>query len=170
MSRMSEPQAASPLRDDPADPAATGAPGGEPPVLLVADDNVGDALLLELACADAGLAVRIVQVRDGAQAWALLQAAERAPLCPYALAMIDLNLPVVDGLELLARMRATQVLAHLPTIIYTTSTSPADQARALRLQPSAYVVKPPDYRGLALVVVQLRALLAAGGAGARPPA
>jgi CheY-like chemotaxis protein len=145
-------------------PASPDAPGDEhatqPPTLLVADDNQGDALLLELACADAGLKVSIVHVRDGERAWTMLQEAARATTCPYALAVVDLNLRLLDGLELLARMRGEAALARLPTILFTSSTSPDDQARALRLRPSAYLVKPADYRGLATVVATVRALLA----------
>jgi CheY-like chemotaxis protein len=145
----------------PASPDARGcASARPPPALLVADDNQGDALLLELACADAGLAVRIIHVGDGERAWALLQEAARAPTFPYALAVLDLNLRLLDGLELLARMRGEAALAQLPTILFTSSTSPDDQARALRLRPSAYLVKPADYRGLSTVVATVRALLA----------
>ena len=142
----------------PGDPAL--AHPGQPPTLLVADDNQGDALLLELACADAGLTVRIVHAADGERAWVLLQEAARAPQCPFALVVLDLNLRLVDGLQLLARMRGEAALAALPTILFTSSTSPDDQARALLLRPSAYLVKPADYHGLASVVATVRALLA----------
>lgn len=142
----------------PGDPGC--AQPGQPPTLLVADDNQGDALLLELACVDAGLTVRIVHAGDGERAWVLLQEAARAPACPYALVVLDLNLRLLDGLELLTRMRRDAALARLPTILFTSSTSPEDQTRALRLRPSAYLVKPADYHGLATVVATVRALLA----------
>jgi CheY-like chemotaxis protein len=144
----------------PASPHHPASRQGPLPTLLVADDNQGDALLLELACADAGLQVAIVHVRDGERAWAMLQQAARAENCPYALAVVDLNLPLMDGVELLARMRGEAALERLPTIIFTSSTSPDDRARALRQRPSAYLVKPADYHGLAAVVATVRTLLA----------
>jgi CheY-like chemotaxis protein len=129
------------------------------PTLFLADDNPGDAVLLELAFADAAREVEIIHARDGRRAWEMLRQAAATTPFPYNLIVLDLNLPVLTGLELLDRMRGEPALAGVPTVFFTSSTNPADRHRAMLKNPDAYLIKPADYRGLGAVVEALSGYL-----------
>jgi CheY-like chemotaxis protein len=129
------------------------------PRLFLIDDNQGDGMLLDLAFTDAGRPVDITQARDGGTGLELLREAVRTLPFPYRLIVIDLNLPRIDGLELLARLHGWPELAGVPIVILTSSTNPTDRLRGLERNPGAFLIKPDDYRGLAGVVNQLSAYL-----------
>lgn len=108
-------------------------PNRTPLNLLLAEDNLPDALLLQDAVKGEGLAVRFYVVVDGEKAIDFFTKAEEDPAapCPHAL-LLDLNLPRVDGLEVLRRLRAGQRFKDLPVLIVTSSDSPADRNEAAR--------------------------------------
>jgi len=125
------------------------------PKLFLADDNPLDGMLLNMGFAEAGRAVEIVQARDGAHATCLLQEAVLEVPFPFGLIVIDLNMPKVDGLELLTRLRGWPQLTGVPIVILTSSTSPADRQRSLLCNPTAFLIKADDFGGLASVVGKL---------------
>jgi two-component system response regulator len=59
--------------------------------------------------------------------------------------LLDLNLPRMDGYEVLAAIRADQALTHLPVVVLTTSTADEDVMASYRLHASAFMSKPSDY-------------------------
>lgn len=117
-----------------------------PPVILLAEDNDADALLARAALADLGANVDLRRVENGSQCMAYLK---REP--PYAgaprpdLVLLDLNLPLVDGLHVLAQVAGDPQLSALPVVILTTSHHQRDVSAAYRLRCNAYVVKPLDF-------------------------
>jgi CheY-like chemotaxis protein len=125
------------------------------PKLLLADDSRGDGILIHLAFADARLEIEIIQAWDGGQAFELIQAARACQPFPYQLIVIDLNLPKINGLELLDRLQGLPELVGVPTMILTSSTNPSDRLRGLRRNPTAFLTKPDDYRGLSGVVAAM---------------
>ena len=90
---------------------------------------------------------RIVVVRDGAEALDYLlrrdEFAERAEGNP-AVTLLDLKLPKVDGLEVLAVIRKTDKLKSMPVVMLTSSKEEQDLIRSYELGVNAYVVKPVD--------------------------
>ena len=109
------------------------------------EDNLPDALIVREVVADQRLAFDIHHVSDGAQAVEFLSRAERDPLAPGAdLVLLDLNLPKMDGFEVLRHIRASGKHAHVPVIIVTSSDSPQDKQKAADMA-SGYFRKPTDY-------------------------
>jgi two-component system response regulator len=110
------------------------------------EDNPQDVTLTLRAFAKNGLANEVVVVTDGAQAIDFLLArgsyAERT--LPQ-LVMLDLNLPKLDGLEVLAALRADPRTRLLPVVILTSSVEDADRLRGYELGANSYVQKPVDF-------------------------
>ncbi|HLO93713.1 MAG TPA: winged helix-turn-helix domain-containing protein [Burkholderiaceae bacterium] len=114
--------------------------------ILLAEDDVllGDGLRAGLR----QLGFQVDWVRDGAAAERELRAE------PYAAAVLDLGLPQLDGLDVLARVRAAGV--RLPVLVLTARDAVPDRIRGLDLGADDYVVKPIDLHELA---ARLRALV-----------
>ncbi|MFI7237171.1 response regulator [Streptomyces cyaneofuscatus] len=107
-------------------------------VLLVEDDPA-DALLIEEALVDRGMARTIDQVTDGVAALQYLRdpARERPDLI-----VLDLNMPRMNGRELLAVLKEDDALSNIPVVVLTTSAAPDDVEDAYRRHANAYVTKP----------------------------
>jgi two-component system chemotaxis response regulator CheY len=86
-----------------------------------------------------------------------LEALQRAP-CD--LAIVDINMPLMDGLTLIRKIRAEAAMRELPIIIVTTEEDDGDQEKAFDAGANAYMVKPTDPADL---VEQARLLLGAAG-------
>lgn len=118
------------------------------PILLV-EDNPNDLELTLLALERSQLANDVVVARDGAEALDYLHArgahASRVPGNP-AVVLLDLKLPKIDGLEVLAEIRATAALKSLPVVMLTSSREETDLLRSYELGVNAYVVKPVEFR------------------------
>jgi CheY-like chemotaxis protein len=139
------------------------------PRLFLADDNRGDGLLLDLAFTDAGYGVDIVQAYTGMEAFTLLTASSMQRPFPFSLVVIDLNMPMLGGLELLGRLGDLRSRLSLPMVIMTSSTDPCDRLRGLQQHPTAFLNKPDTYRDMAAVVRTLAGYLFPAGFTPRRP-
>ena len=100
---------------------------------------------------------------DGERAIEFIAAAERDPNapCPHVL-LLDLNLPKIDGLEVLRRIRASGKCRNLPVLIVTSSDSPADRSMAKQLG-AGYFRKPVTYEEFVKIGNVLKEFLHASG-------
>ena len=121
------------------------------PILLV-EDNPQDEKLTLRALAKVNLANRVLVVRDGQEALDYLMAAE-AEL--PAVVLLDLNLPRVGGLEVLARMRAEPRTRLLPVVILTSSDDERDRLATYRSGANSFVTKPVDFPAFVEAVSRL---------------
>ncbi|MEA2699333.1 MAG: hypothetical protein QOI66_3604 [Myxococcales bacterium] len=118
-------------------------------VLLLVEDNPSDEKLTIRAFQKSGVTNEIVVVRDGAEALDFLFASGKyegrdTRVLP-AVMLLDLNLPRIDGLEVLRRVRADDRTRCLPVVILTSSQEHEDIARGYSLGANAYVRKPVDF-------------------------
>lgn len=116
----------------------SGLPHTAPIEVLLVEDNASDVELTVRALQRAKLRNRVHVARDGAEALEFLQG--HVP----DLILLDLNLPKVDGREVLERVKQDQRLQHIPVIIVTSSQAEEDIAKSYRLNANAYVTKPID--------------------------
>ncbi|MDG4555758.1 MAG: response regulator [Candidatus Competibacter sp.] len=126
---------------------------GRPIDILLAEDNPADARLTCEALADGKVANRIHVVDDGIKAMAFLRRLppyQDAP-CPD-IVLLDLNMPRMDGREVLAEIKSDPLLKMLPVVVLTTSQAEEDILRAYQLQANCYVTKPVDLDQLIKVV------------------
>jgi chemotaxis family two-component system response regulator Rcp1 len=114
--------------------------------ILLAEDNDGDVFLVRRALEKRGLPHELVLAHNGEEAlvWLDLHAGNAAEGLPPDLILLDLNLPRVDGGQLLSHIRKTDSFAHTPVIVLTSSDSPKDRQMALELGANRYFRKPTD--------------------------
>ncbi len=111
--------------------------------VLLVEDNPGEARLTFETFRDANKAVRLHVVSDGVEAMAFLRregAHAEAPRPVFIL--LDLNLPKMDGREVLARIKADPALKTIPIAILTTSDAESDVRKCYELQANCYLTKP----------------------------
>jgi len=127
------------------------------PILLV-EDNPNDLELTLIALERSQLANEVVIVRDGADALDYLHGrgayASREQGNP-AVVLLDLKLPKVDGLEVLADIRAHAQLKSMPVVMLTSSKEEQDLIRSYELGVNAYVVKPVDFAEFVRAIADL---------------
>jgi len=107
------------------------------------EDSPGDVRLTKEAFCEANGAIRLHVASDGMEAMAFLTrqgAHANAPRPDFIL--LDLNLPKMDGREVLAAIKSDENLKTIPTIILTTSDAEADISRSYQLQANCYLTKP----------------------------
>ena len=110
--------------------------------ILLVEDNDDDAELTLRALNKHKLATRIVRARDGIEARELLHG--ETSLRPD-LMLIDLNMPRLDGIGLLRKVRAQPTTRSLPIVILTSSNEDRDVIDGYRLGANSYVRKPVDF-------------------------
>jgi CheY-like chemotaxis protein len=124
-------------------------------VLLVEDDP-GDVLMTREAFQDYKLANQLHVVHDGADAMAFLRREGGYSGAPRPdLVLLDLNLPRMDGREVLQAIKSDPELASIPVVVLTTSEAEDDVLRSYSLHANAYVTKPVDFERFIEVVRQI---------------
>ena len=124
-------------------------------VLLVEDDPA-DVLLIEEAFADNKVRNRLHVVSDGVEALQFLRREGQYADAPQPdLVLLDLNLPRMDGREVLAAVKADERLRQIPVVVLTTSKAEEDVLRSYKLHANAYVTKPVDFDRFIEVVRQI---------------
>lgn len=122
---------------------------GEPLTILLVEDNPDHAELVMRNLEDSLVANRIIHVEDGEAALEYLfgrgDYADRTRFPRPDLALLDLRLPKIDGLEVLKEVKADPGLRPIPMVILTTSDAERDLAMAYEYHANSYVTKPVDF-------------------------
>lgn len=114
------------------------------PLVFIIDDNRSEIEFAELAFAESGVAVELVGFLSAEAALTRVRALNedaRAPL--PQLVLLDLNMPRVHGMEILAYLRGAPRWQHVPVVVLTTSNAPKEREQCLALGASDFLVKPP---------------------------
>jgi CheY-like chemotaxis protein len=131
-------------------------PHPEPVEILLVEDDPGDVLMTREALAESKVLNNLTVVSNGEEALRyLLQEGEHADAVRPDLVLLDLNLPRVDGREVLARVKADERLRTIPVVILTTSEAEEDVLRSYQLHANAYVTKPVDFDSFVDVIRQV---------------
>jgi len=111
--------------------------------VLLVEDSLGDVRLTQEVFREANSAIRMHVAYDGVEAMAFLRQEGVHKDAPRPdLILLDLNLPKMDGREVLARIKEDESLRLIPTVILTTSDSEADIVRSYEPQANSYLSKP----------------------------
>lgn len=124
-----------------------------PAEVLLVEDNLSDVILTQESLKMAKLLVNLHHVEDGVECLAFLRKEGRHADAPTPdLILLDLNMPKMDGREVLSELVRDEKLKHLPVVILTTSAGDADVLNMYQLRCSSYVVKPVDFEQFQHVV------------------
>ena len=128
-------------------------------LILLVEDNPDDEELTLRALKKNNIGNNLVVVRDGAEALDFLYCsgayADRDPRELPQVVLLDLKLPKVDGMEVLARIRAEQSTRFLPVVVLTSSREEQDLIKSYQLGANSYVRKPVDFTQFIEAVRQL---------------
>ena len=133
----------------------------ESTVLLMADDDPADCLLTEKALRRADITCPLYVVHDGAELLDYLKHegdyTDPAAAPRPSLILLDLNMPKVNGTEVLERLREEPELSRIPVVILTTSDEERDIATSYALGANAYMVKPSAFDDMVSVAEVVKA-------------
>ena len=117
-----------------------------PPLeVLVVDDDAGDVLMIEEALTENDVPSRLHVVSDGVEALTFLRREKQHVDAPRPqLILLDLNMPRMDGREVLAAIKSDDALRSIPVVVLTTSALDEDVLRSYELRANAFVTKPVD--------------------------
>jgi two-component system, response regulator len=124
-------------------------------VILLVEDTDNDAELTVMALRRANIANEIVRVEDGRQALDYLFTAARPNGPLPAVVILDINLPRLNGLEVLKAIRSDERTAWLPVVILTSSVEDRDRLAAYQHRANSYLQKPVHFNDFAAAVRQL---------------
>jgi len=120
----------------------------EPVTILLVEDDPGHALLIEKNLRRAGIANNIIKLDDGQKAVDYLfknGAYKRDDNPAPVLILLDLNLPVLDGYQVLKTIRGDDRTRSIPVVVLTTTDNPHEITRCYELGCNVYITKPVEY-------------------------
>jgi len=126
-------------------------------LVLVVEDDPGDVALITSALNDLSMPTTVYHVEDGADALAFLHRQDGYGDMPRPdLILLDLNMPRVDGRQVLAQIKADPQLMAIPVVVFTTSATPDDIIGSYTAHANAYVAKPLDLDEFERALTQIR--------------
>ena len=124
--------------------------------LLLIEDNMDDVELTFEALKESKTDLDIYHVSDGFAALRFLHQEDEYAEKPIPdLILLDLNLPVMDGREVLSTIREDQQLNHIPIIVLTTSSNDEDIRNAYKLNANCYIQKPLDFNQFSQIISKI---------------
>jgi len=109
--------------------------------ILLVEDNEGDIILTQEALRDGKIKNNIIIARDGVEALALLDSGESLP----DLILLDINLPILNGLEVLTAIKTDLRLKTIPVIMLSTSDEQNDILTSYNNYANCFITKPVDF-------------------------
>jgi two-component system, chemotaxis family, response regulator Rcp1 len=124
-----------------------------PAEILLAEDNDNDVELTRQGFKKCKLLLNLHHVRDGVECMAFLRKQGKYSGVPTPdLLLLDINMPRMDGREVLAEMVADEILNAMPVVVLTTSALDEEILRMYKLRCSSYIIKPVDFDQFLYVV------------------
>lgn len=124
--------------------------------ILLVEDNPDDVALTIRALKRNNLLNEVIVARDGAEAVDLLfGSAGAAPIAMPEVVLLDLNLPRINGLDVLRRIRGDARTKLLPVVVLTTSDEDRDKIESYSLGANSYIAKPVEFEQFSSAVKQL---------------
>ncbi|MFD2938319.1 response regulator [Spirosoma flavum] len=123
--------------------------------VLIIDDDEDDRFFMEQAFKTDSPSTQLYLAPDGQQALDLLGSTRPLP----DVILLDLNMPGLNGFEVLKRLKQSAHYQHIPVVILTTSDADTDQEQAHQLGATEFITKPTTYDGLSAIAQRIRLTL-----------
>lgn len=123
-------------------------------VVLLVEDNPDDVVMIREAFEQSLTPIQLYLVSNGEQAIKFVRRADADAPRP-SLILLDLSLPIRNGLDVLAELKSDTEFLSIPIVVLTTSRAPNDIWQCYSLHANAYIIKPPDFDGYADVIKQV---------------
>jgi CheY-like chemotaxis protein len=117
----------------------------EKPFILIADDDQEDRYLLTTAFEEIGRSNDIYLVENGLQVFTYLDSSIEQTNMP-SLIVLDLNMPILNGMETLSRLKAHSLYKNIPVIMFTTSVHEVEKERCLAIGAADFIKKPARFQ------------------------
>jgi two-component system, chemotaxis family, response regulator Rcp1 len=125
----------------------------QPINILLIEDNAADVRLTEEVLTESKVHNNLMVANDGVEALKCLRQQEKFKDSPRPdLILLDLNLPIKDGREVLAEIKADPSLKRIPVVVLTTSKAEEDILKTYNLHANCYITKPVDLEQFVTVV------------------
>jgi CheY-like chemotaxis protein len=128
-------------------------------IILLVEDDAGHRRLVEKNLRRINIKNPIVMLSDGQEALDYLYTDHNINAGTPVLVLLDLNMPVLDGFQVLQRMKSDERTRHIPVIVLTTSDDNKDIARCYKLGCNMFITKPLDYDQFSRVIYKLGSLI-----------
>lgn len=127
-------------------------------VILIAEDDDGHTELIKSGLQKSGVRNEIIRFSDGEETWKFLSGTGKDkildPMKSYLL-LLDINMPLMDGVEVLRRMKADPGLSDIPVMMLTTTDDPREVEQCYKLGCSVYITKPVEFTEFARTLKSL---------------
>jgi len=120
--------------------------------IYLADDDADDRFLIKEAAKEIDPSVTFVEAENGSELIAKIESDETPD---PSLIVVDMNMPVMNGLEAVAAIRSNPTLDEVPAVMLSTSNDPALATKALKSGVNEVLVKPNTFKGLLEVVKRI---------------
>lgn len=127
--------------------------------VLLVEDSKGDVLLIETAFEEIGISYELTVKENGRDAVNFLNETEISRNDLPELIILDLNLPILNGFDVLLQIKKSIIFNNIPVIIFSSSAEERDKIRAFELGAAAYFTKPVEYEDYIATVESFLAIL-----------
>ena len=124
----------------------------KPKTIYLADDDADDRFLIKEAMTQVEPMVNFVEAENGAE---LLDQIKNPNIPDPSLIVMDMNMPVMNGLETIEAIRTDPKLDDVPAVMISTSSDPVLETKALKSGINTYFIKPSTFKGLIEIVQKL---------------
>jgi CheY-like chemotaxis protein len=117
-------------------------------IILIVEDDDGHADLIKEGLEDSGVCNKIIRFSDGEQVWQFLSDKDGKTIMDKNkgyLLLLDINMPKMDGVEVLRRMKSHPELKEIPVMMLTTTDDPREVEACYKIGCNMYITKPVDF-------------------------
>jgi len=117
-------------------------------IILIAEDDDGHAELIREGLVESGIKNEIIRFANGEETWQFVSGEgdkHVRDMSKNYLLLLDINMPVMDGVEVLRKMKSDKALKEIPVIMLTTTDDPREVETCYQIGCSVYITKPVDF-------------------------